>query len=84
MNAQATSLRLTEKRFADFFRGQPETGMGYWVTTVCLKDGRVFPQVAVCGGYIALVRHHPDIPFYESEIDHFVVTHEKWDWSSKR
>ena len=75
-------FRLTEKRFADFFRKQPETGMGYWVVTVYLKDGRVFPQTVVSGGYLAPVRYHKEIPFTETDIDHFVVTHDKWDWRS--
>jgi hypothetical protein len=37
-------IKLTEKRFADYFRNQGETGMGYWVATVYLKDGRVIPK----------------------------------------
>ncbi len=73
-------LRLTEKRFADFLRDKPETGMGYWVVTVYLKDGRVLPQVAVSGGEITRVRHHEEAPFREFDIDRFEVTHDKWDW----
>jgi len=76
-------LRLTEKRFADFFRGKSETGMGYWVVTVYLKDGRKYPQVIVDSGFITKVRHHKRIPFEEKDIDHFEVTHDKWDWQSE-
>lgn len=72
---------LTENRFAEFFRTQPETGMGYWVTTAVLKDGREFRQVIVNSGYVTHVKGHNEIPFNESDVDHFVVTHEKWDWS---
>jgi hypothetical protein len=75
-------LKLTEKRFADFFRDKPETGMGYTIVTVHLKDGRVFPQTAVVGGTITLVRHHKGIPFTENDIDRFETTHDKWDWRS--
>lgn len=74
-------LTLTEKRFSDFLRGAPETGMGYWVVTVFLKDGRTFPQTVVVGGAIARIRAHKAIPFLESEIERLEVTHEKWDWS---
>jgi hypothetical protein len=74
-------LNLTEKRFSDFFRDRPETGMGHWIVTVVLKDGRAFPQTAIVGGSITQVRHHKNIPFSENEIDHLDVTHEKWDWS---
>jgi hypothetical protein len=76
-------VELTEKRFADYFRHQGETDMGYWVTTVYLKDGRVIPQVVVTGGHIRTVRHYETIPFTEEEIDQFEVTHDKWDWSVK-
>ena len=72
---------LTEKRFAEFFRDQPETGLGYWVATAILKDGREFRQVIVNSGYVTQVKGHPDIPFKEAEIDRFVVTHDKWDFS---
>jgi hypothetical protein len=76
-----TMFQLTEKRFANFFRKSPETGMGYFVVTAFLKDGRHFKQVVVDEGHVTLVRGYSEIPFMESDIDHFVVTHEKWDWS---
>ena len=69
------------KRFAEFVRTQPETGMGYWVTTAVLIDEREFKQVIVNSGYVTHVKGYKDIPFNESEIDHFIVTHEKWDWT---
>jgi hypothetical protein len=70
-------IRLAQKKFADYFRAQPETRMGYWVTTVHLKDGRVFEQVIVDSGYVTKVGGCDEIPFDEVEIDHFVVTHRK-------
>ncbi len=73
-------FKLTEKRFADYFRYQPETGMGYWIVTAHLRDGREFPQVVVNGGVVTRVRHHKEIPFSEEDVDHFEVTHDKWDW----
>ena len=77
-------FRLTEKRFADFFRGKAETGMGYTVVTAHLKDGRVFPQVVVAGGYVSNARGFSSIPFTEADIERFAVTHDKWDWSKER
>ena len=76
-------FELTEKRFAEFFRVTPETGMGYFVTDAVLKDGRIFKQVVVDSGCVALVRGYAEIPFAECDIDHFVVTHEKWDWRTE-
>jgi hypothetical protein len=73
---------LTERRFAEFFKQQPETGMGFWVVTAVLKDGRRYEQVLVNSGYLTQVKNHKDIPFTENDIDHFTVTHEKWDFSS--
>ncbi|MSP94065.1 MAG: hypothetical protein EXR00_02250 [Alphaproteobacteria bacterium] len=70
-------LQLTEKRFVDYFREQGETGMGYWIVTVCLKDGREFPQTVVTGGWVSSVRGYENIPFSEPDIDYFKVTHEK-------
>jgi hypothetical protein len=77
-------FKLTEKRFADFFRGQPETGMDYTIVTAHLKDGRVFPQVVVTGGHVTRARGIASIPFTEADIDRFVVTHDKWDWAKDR
>ncbi len=52
--------------------------MGYWIATAHLKDGRVFEQVVIDSGYVTKIREHQGIPFTEADIDHFVVTHEKW------
>ena len=71
---------LTEKRFAEFFSVSPETGMGYFVVDAVLKDGRKFKQVVVDSGFVVQVKGYAEILFTESEIDHFVVTHETWDW----
>ena len=73
------TIRLAQKKFADYFRSQRETGMGYWVVTVHLKDGRIFEQVVVNSGYITKIRGYDEIPFDEAEIDHFLVTHAKWN-----
>ena len=73
-------IALSEKRFADFFRSERKTGMGYWIVTTVLLDGREFEQTVVNSGYVTRVRGYPAIPFTEAEIDHFVVTHDKWDF----
>ena len=74
-------LKLTEKRFTGYFRQQAETGMGYWIATVFLKNGGVFPQAVIVGGVITHVRGLEAIPFTEREIDRCEVTHDKWDFS---
>jgi hypothetical protein len=74
-------FELTEKRFSDFFRQQPETGMGYWIVTAVLKNGQEFEQVVVDSGYVTKVKGFAGVPFEESEIDHFIVTHDKWNFN---
>jgi len=69
-------LKLSNK-WASFFNAQPETGMGYVVTTVILKDGRRFERVCVIGGIVSSIEGRTDIPFDESEIREFIVTHDK-------
>jgi hypothetical protein len=71
-------FKLVEQRFADYFKGQAETGMGYWIATAFLKDGRAFKQVVIDSGYVTKVRGHLGVPFCEAEVDRFAVTHDKW------
>lgn len=73
---------LTDDRLVDWFRHTAETGMGYVVVTVHLKDGRSIPQVVVNSGWVTQVRGYASVPFAESEIASFEVTHDKWDWSA--
>jgi hypothetical protein len=61
----------------------PETGMGYTVVTITLKDGRVFPQSIIDSGYLTKVRGHNTIPFREGDILQIVPTHDRWDWTSQ-
>ncbi|MGD0800977.1 MAG: hypothetical protein ABR906_06660 [Terracidiphilus sp.] len=56
---------------------QPETGMGYQIATVFLKDGRQFDKVAIIGGTVASVDGNSYIPFAEPDIEKIVVTHEQ-------
>jgi hypothetical protein len=64
-------------RWGEFFRSQPETGMGYWICSVVLKDGRMLRHVVVDGGTITSVDGSSDITFGEMDIAKFIVTHEK-------
>lgn len=69
-------LELSEK-WTRVLSSQPETGMGYQVVTVSLKDGRQFKRVLVVGGRVVSVDGDASVPFGEPEIDDIVVTHEK-------
>jgi len=75
-------IQLSEK-WAPVLLAQPETGMGYYVVSVILQDGRKFDQVVIDSGYITKVRGYKDIPFQESEIVEIKATHDKWDWRAE-
>jgi hypothetical protein len=72
------------KKWASELVSKPETGMGYQIVSIILKDGRKFDQVAVVEGHITEIRGRKDVPFAEDEIDHIILTHDKWDFTAKR
>ena len=61
----------------------PETGMGYTVVTVRLKDGRIFEQAVIDSGCLSRIRGRADIPFGESDIAQIKATHDKWSWCNE-
>jgi hypothetical protein len=67
-------LTLSDK-WAPFLRNQPGTGMGYWITSVFLTDGRRFDDVVIDSGFITSVAGATEIPFDEPEIEKIVVNH---------
>ena len=67
-------LRLSAN-WVDTLVSQPETGMGYQVASVYLKDGRQFDRVVIVDGVITSISGSSDIPFTENDIRRIVVTH---------
>jgi hypothetical protein len=67
-------LELT-KRWAPVLTSQPETGMGYQIATIVLKDGRRFAKSVIVGGCITKIADKNEIPFVESDIESIVVDH---------
>jgi hypothetical protein len=63
------------KKWAPRLLSQPETGMGYQIATVQLRDGRAFVDVVVVGGLITQVPGCKAVPFSEADISDIVVTH---------
>jgi hypothetical protein len=76
-------ILLTEKWAAEL-ASKPETGMGYHVVTVVLKNGKRFDQVAVVEGQIAEIRGRKDVPFTADEITEIILTHDKWNFNAER
>jgi len=63
---------------------EPETGMGYQVISVILRDGRRFDQVVVVEGKITEIRGLSDIPFTENQINQIILTHDKWNFNTEQ
>lgn len=57
-----------------------ETGFGYHVVSVHLKDGRHFDQVVVSECCIIAVRGYDEVPFTEADVQWISVNHKKWNF----
>jgi hypothetical protein len=66
-------LQLSDK-WGPLLARQPETGMGYQIGTVVLRDGRRFNDVLIQEGLITRIKGLTVIPFTESEIIDIIVT----------
>jgi hypothetical protein len=64
-------------KWAPVLVNAPETGMGYTVCNVELKDGRVFERVVIVGGTVTRCDGSKDIPFAADEITGIIPTHDK-------
>jgi hypothetical protein len=67
-------LALSDK-WAPILVAQPETGMGYQIATVSLRDGTQIDHVTIVGGIVTEVAGNKEIPFSEDEIVDIRVTH---------
>ena len=76
-------ISLSDKWVMGLVR-KPETGMGYQVISVVLKDGSRFDQAVVIEGQITEIRGYDDVPFCEDQIAEIILTHEKWNFNADR
>jgi hypothetical protein len=76
-------LKLT-KKWIDKIIPQGETGMGYHIATIILKNGTVYKQVVIDSGFITRIRGLSDISFSEDDIESITVTHDKWDFRNEK
>jgi hypothetical protein len=66
---------------------EKETGLGYQIISVVLKDGTRFEQVVASEGCIIAVRGFAEVPFKFSEVATVEVSHKRWNfrkWSDAR
>ncbi len=74
-------IELSQKWLKELI-DQPETGMGYQVVSVILKDGRRFDQVVIVEGRMTQIRGLNNIPFTEEQIADIILTHDKWNFNT--
>jgi hypothetical protein len=67
-------------RFVERLRQARETGIGYQVVSVELKDGRSFDQVVTSECCIIQVRGHKEIPFAAEDVASVSVNHKHWNF----
>ena len=77
------SVKYIPTDFAEQLKQASQTGMGYQVVSVTLKDGRAFEQVAASEGCFITVRGHQDIPFSSEEVLSVSVNHKRWNFRNQ-
>jgi hypothetical protein len=68
-------MLVLNDRWAEVLTSQPETGMGYQIVCIRLKDGRRIDNVTVVGGIISSLPATVSEWFSDEEIEDIVVTH---------
>ena len=64
----------------DELKRSSETGIGYQVVSVELKDGRCFDQVVVSECCIIEVRGFSAIPFAPHDVASVTINHKRWNF----
>ena len=65
---------------ADRLRGHRDTGPGYQVVSVTLKNGRCFDHVVTSEGCVIQVRGHKDVPFAPDDVASVNVNDRPWNF----
>jgi hypothetical protein len=76
-------IKYIPTNFVEQLKQAEQTGMGYQVVSVILKDGRAFEQVAASEGCFIAVRGHQDIPFSSEEVISVKVNHKRWNFRNR-
>ena len=66
--------------WAEYLRRHGQTGPGYQVVSVTLKDGRIFDQVVASEGCVIQVRGHKEVPFTPDQVASIAVNHRRWNF----
>lgn len=68
------------KKWITELASKPETGMGYHVVSIVLRDGRRIEQAVVVEGRITEIKGYRDVRFSADDIAELIVTHDKWNF----
>jgi hypothetical protein len=68
------------REYADGLRRQGETGMGYQVVSVTLKNGEKYDQVVTSEEHVIEVRGCKDVPFSPEDVAAVNVNHRRWNF----
>jgi len=64
----------------DYLKRHGETGPGYQILAVKLKDGRCFDQVVASEGCVIQIRGYKEVPFTPDEVASIEVNHRYWNF----
>jgi hypothetical protein len=67
--------------WVDHLRRQGETGLGYQIVSVNLRDGRRFDQVVASEDCVIQVLGFSDVPFKQDEVASASVLVNHWRWN---
>jgi len=65
---------------AEHLQSTKETGIGYQIVSVELKDKRVFEQVVISEGCVIEVRGCKEIPFSPDDVVSVNLNHKHWNF----
>jgi len=65
---------------AEHLKSTEESGFGYQIVSVELKDQRVFEQVVISEGCIIEVRGFKEIPFIPDDVVSVHLNHKHWNF----
>jgi hypothetical protein len=66
--------------FVEHLKRAGETGIGYQVVSVELRDGRTFDQVVISECCFIQVRGFKEIPFTPEDVAAVSVNHKRWNF----
>ncbi len=68
------------REHADGLKRHRETGPGYHVVEVKLRNGKCFDQVITSEGCVIHVRGHKEVPFAPDDVASVSVNHKLWNF----